>query len=177
MITATNRDLAEAIRQGKFREDLYYRLSVFPIHVPPLRERVEDIPLLVWVFLEEFSSRMGKKIGQVPRKTMEALQRHPWPGNVRELRNVIEHGAIITTGDTLRIPMLEESTPVASQARRSLAEAERDYILKVLERTLWRIKGPKGAAAELGLNPATLYSRMKKLGIQPRRQMENDSAC
>ena len=104
VIAATNRDLAEEVRKGRFREDLYYRLNVFPIRVPPLRERPEDIPLLVWAFLEEFSSRMGKKITQVPRKTMEALQRHPWPGNVRELRNVIEHGAIITTGDTLRVP-------------------------------------------------------------------------
>ena len=100
-IAATNRDLAEEVRKGRFREDLYYRLNVFPIRVPPLRERAEDIPLLVWAFLEEFSARMGKKITQVPRKTMEALQRHAWPGNVRELRNVIEHGAILTTGDTL----------------------------------------------------------------------------
>ena len=175
VIAATNRDLAEAIKQGKFREDLYYRLNVFPIRVPPLRERAEDIPLLVWAFLEEFSSRMGKKITQVPRKTMDALQRHPWPGNVRELRNVIEHGAIITTGDTLRIPMLDEAAPAAAP-RQTLADAEREHILRALERTGWHIKGPKGAAAELGLNPATLYSRMKKLGIQPRRQTENGSA-
>ena len=133
--------------------------------MPPLRERAEDIPLLVWTFLEEFSSRMGKKITQVPRKTMEALQRHPWPGNVRELRNVIEHGAIITTGDTLRIPMLDEAAPVAAP-QQTLADAEREHILRALERTGWHIKGPKGAAAALGLNPATLYSRMKKLGIR-----------
>ena len=116
VIAATNRDLTEEIRKGRFREDLYYRLNVFPIRVPPLRERAEDIPLLVWAFLEEFSSRMGKKITQVPRKTMEALQRHPWPGNVRELRNVIEHGAIVTTGDTLRVPMLDEAAPVGGAA-------------------------------------------------------------
>ena len=98
VIAATHRDLAEDVRKGRFREDLYYRLNVFPILVPPLRERAEDIPLLVWAFLEEFCARMGKKITQVPRRTMEALQRYPWPGNVRELRNVIEHGAIVTTG-------------------------------------------------------------------------------
>ena len=122
---------------------------MFPIVVPPLRERAEDIPLLVWTFLEEFSTRMGKKITQVPRKTMEALQRHPWPGNVRELRNVIEHGAIITTGDTLRVPMLDEATPVAAPPQ-TLAEAEREHILRALERTGWHIKGPKGAAADTG---------------------------
>ena len=166
VIAATNRDLAEEVRKGRFREDLYYRLNVFPIRVPPLRERAEDIPLLVWTFLEEFSSRMGKKITQVPRKTMEALQRHPWPGNVRELRNVIEHGAIITTGDTLRVPMLDDAAPAAAPPQ-TLADAEREHILRALESTGWRIKGPKGAAAALGLNPSTLYSRMKKLGIRP----------
>ena len=107
VIAATNRDLAEDVRKGRFREDLYYRLNVFPIRMPPLRERAEDVPLLVWAFLEDFSSRMGKKITQVPRKTMEALQRHPWPGNVRELRNVVEHATIITTGNTLRVPILD----------------------------------------------------------------------
>ena len=175
LIAATNRDLAEEIRKGRFREDLYYRLNVFPIRVPPLRERAEDIPLLVWTFLEEFSSRMGKKITQVPRKTMDALQRHPWPGNVRELRNVIEHGAIITTGDTLRLPTLDEAPPEAAPPT-TLADAEREHILRALESADWHVKGPKGAAAALGLNPATLYSRMKKLGIRPRRQAENGSA-
>ena len=175
LIAATNRDLADAIKQGRFREDLYYRLNVFPIRVPPLRERPDDIPMLVWAFLEEFSSRMGKKITQVPRTTMAALQRHPWPGNVRELRNVIEHGAIVTTGDTLRVPMLDETTPAASPLQ-TLAEAEREHILRALERAGWRVKGPKGAAAELGLNPATLYSRMKKLGIRPHQKGANGSA-
>jgi PAS domain S-box-containing protein len=167
LIAATNRDLTEAIRQGRFREDLYYRLNVFPIRVPPLRERTEDIPLLVWTFLEEFSSRMGKKITQVPRAAMAALQRHPWPGNVRELRNVIEHGAIVTAGDTLRLPLLDEGTspPVAAPPL-TLAQAEREHILRALERAGWHIKGAQGAAAVLGLNPATLYSRMKKLGIK-----------
>jgi formate hydrogenlyase transcriptional activator len=166
VIAATHRDLVEDIRKGRFREDLYYRLNVFPIRMPPLRERAEDIPLLVWAFLEEFSTRMGKKITHVPRATMDALQRHPWPGNVRQLRNVIEHGAIITTGDTLRIPALGDGGPGASRPQ-TLADAERDHILRALEATRWRVKGPRGAAAALGLNPSTLRSRMKKLGIQP----------
>jgi transcriptional regulator with GAF, ATPase, and Fis domain len=166
VIAATNRDLAEEIKRGRFREDLYYRLNVFPIRVPALRERAEDIPLLVWTFLEELSSRMGKRITQVPRKTMEALQRHSWPGNVRELKNVIEHGAILTTGDTLRVPMLDDAAPVGA-AQPTLADSERELILRALESKSWKIKGPKGAAAALGLNPSTLYSRMKKLGIRP----------
>jgi len=171
VIAATNRDLAEEVRKGRFREDLYYRLNVFPIFMPPLRERTEDIPLLVWAFLKEFSSRMGKKINRVPRKTMEALQRHPWPGNVRELRNVLEHGAIVTNGETLKVPMLEAPAPTP-QLTQKLADSEREHILKALERTGWRIKGPVGAAAALGLKPSTLYSRMRKLGIPHWRQKE-----
>jgi formate hydrogenlyase transcriptional activator len=174
VIAATNRDLTEDLRTGRFREDLYYRLNVFPIRVPPLRERAEDIPLLVWTFLEEFSSRMGKKITKVACQTMDTLQRHPWPGNVRELRNVIEHGSIITEGDTLRMPMLDEAAPVEVLPP-TLAEAEREHILRALEKAGWHIKGPKGAAAELGLNPATLYSRLKKLGIRTPRQADNGS--
>jgi transcriptional regulator with GAF, ATPase, and Fis domain len=166
VIAATNRDLAEEIKKGRFREDLYYRLNVFPIRVPPLRERAEDIPQLVWAFLEEFSSRMGKRITQVPRRTMEALQHHSWPGNVRELRNVIEHSAILTSGDTLRVPALGDGAPVAAPEP-TLADSERELILRALESKGWHIKGPRGAAAALGLNPSTLYSRMKKLGIRP----------
>jgi PAS domain S-box-containing protein len=175
VIAATNRDLTDEVRKGRFREDLFYRLNVFPIRMPPLRERTEDIPLLVWTFLEDLSSRMGKKITQVPRTTMDALQRHPWPGNVRELRNVIEHGAIITTGNTLKVPVLDDAAPAVALPQ-TLADAEREHIQRVLESTGWRIKGPKGAAAALGLNPATLYSRMKKLGIRPRGQTEDGAA-
>jgi DNA-binding NtrC family response regulator/PAS domain-containing protein len=171
VIAATNRDLADEVRKGRFREDLFYRLNVFPIRMPPLRERAEDIPLLVWTFLEDLCSRMGKKITQVPRATMEALQCHSWPGNVRELRNVIEHGAIITPGDTLKVPMLDDATPGGALPK-TLADAEREHILRTLGSTQGRIKGPKGAAAVLGLNPATLYSRMKKLGIRPSRLHE-----
>ncbi len=175
LIAATHRDLAEDIRKGRFREDLYYRLNVFPILVPPLRERAEDIPLLVWAFLEEFCARMGKKITQVPRRTMEALQRYPWPGNVRELRNVIEHSAIVTTGETLKVSMLDEVAAVAAP-RQTLADSERELILQTLETKRWKIKGLTGAAAALGLNPSTLYSRMKKLGIRPPGPAEDGSA-
>ena len=168
LVAATNRDLVEEIRKGRFREDLYYRLNVFPIRVPPLRERAEDIPQLVWTFLEEFSSRMGKKITQVPRQTMEALQRYAWPGNVRELKNVVEHSAIVTTGDTLKVPMLDDTVATGARGPQpTLADSERELILRALEGKRWRIKGPTGAAAALGLNPSTLYSRMKKLGIRP----------
>jgi formate hydrogenlyase transcriptional activator len=167
LIAATNRDLLEEIKKGRFREDLFYRLSVFPIRVPPLRDRAEDIPALVWVFLEGFCARMGKRITQVPRKTMESLQRHPWPGNVRQLKNAIEHAAIITTGDTLRVPTLDEVVASVAGTSPTLADAERDAILRALESSGWRVKGPTGAAASLGLNPSTLFSRIRKLGLRP----------
>jgi PAS domain S-box-containing protein len=175
VIAATNRDLAEEIRAGRFREDLYYRLSVFPIRMPALRERAEDIPLLVWAFLDEIASRMGKKITQVPRKTMAELQRRPWTGNVRELRNVIEHAVLITTGSTLTVPALETAAPGAAM-NQTLAEVERDYIVQTLKQYGWQIKGPTAAAAALGLKPSTLRSRMKKLGIPYRSETRNGSA-
>jgi formate hydrogenlyase transcriptional activator len=168
LIAATNRDLEEDVRQGRFREDLYYRLNVFPIEVPPLRQRAEDIPLLVWAFLEELNARMGKRITQVPRTTMEALQARSWPGNVRELRNVIEHAVIVAVDGTLRVPQLPKSARRTSVPL-TLEDVERDHILRTLESTGGRIKGPGGAAGILAINPATLYSRMKKLGIERRR--------
>jgi transcriptional regulator with GAF, ATPase, and Fis domain len=171
VIAATNRDLAEEVRKGRFREDLYYRLKVFPIEIPPLRERLEDIPLLVFAFMEEFSSRMGKKITKIPRKAMEILQGHGWPGNIRELRNVVEHSVILTAGDTLKLTVLGDS-PTRGAQPVTLAEAEREHILKMLESTGWRIKGAHGAAARLDLQPSTLYSRMQKLGIPHRRQKD-----
>jgi PAS domain S-box-containing protein len=175
LIAATNRDLVEAIKQGKFREDLYYRLNVFPIVVPPLRDRKEDIPLLVWSFIEEFSTRMGKRITRVPRKAMEELQRRTWPGNVRELRNVIEHAAIITPGDALLLPALDDAAPPAASWQ-TLADAEREHILRALASTGGQVKGPKGAAAKLGINGSTLVSRMKKLGITPHQQTQHERA-
>jgi transcriptional regulator with GAF, ATPase, and Fis domain len=171
VIAATNRDLAEEVRKGRFREDLYYRLNVFPIQIPPLRERMEDIPLLVFAFMEEFATRMGKKVSKIPRKAMNSLQGHGWPGNIRELRNVIEHSVILTAGDTLKLTALAEA-PVRETQPMTLAEAEREHILKTLESTSWRIKGPHGAAARLDMQPSTLYSRMQKLGIPHRRQKD-----
>ena len=165
IIAASNRDLAHDVRQGKFRQDLYYRLNVFPIAVPPLRERPEDIPLLTWTFVREFQNKMGKRIESIPKRTMEAIRRYPWPGNVRELRNVIEHAMIVSSGNSLdvRIPTILSEEPVTSPA---LEDVERKHILSVLEKSRWRLTGEGGAAARLGLKRTTLYSRMKKLGIK-----------
>ena len=165
MVCATNRDLAEEVRKGRFREDLYYRLNVFPIKIPPLRERRDDIPELVWAFLQEFSKRMGRNITRIPRRAVESLQRYHWPGNVRQLKNVIEHSVIVSRGETLKVSMPEES--LASGAKpAALAEMEREYILQTLKAVGWRIKGPQGAAGILGMKPSTLYTRMEKLGIR-----------
>jgi PAS domain S-box-containing protein len=175
VIAATNRDLADDVRKGKFREDLYYRLKVFPIAIPPLRERLEDIPLMVFAFMEEFSMRMGKRVTKLSNKAMESLQRYPWPGNIRELRNVIEHSVILSTSDVLKLNFLGDS-PTREPQPITLAEAEREHILKTLESTGWRIKGRRGAAERLDMEPSTLYSRMQKLGIPTRRQKEEQAA-
>jgi formate hydrogenlyase transcriptional activator len=164
VIAASNRDLAGAVRAGHFREDLFYRLNVFPITVPPLRERREDIPLLVWTFVEEFAQALGKSIQGVARESMEALQRYPWPGNVRELRNVIERAMILSTRPTLSVDIPEG--PHAATARSlAMREVERRHILHVLQLTGWRVRGTNGAAALLGLKPSTLETRMAKLGL------------
>lgn len=168
VIAASNRDLKEEVRRGRFREDLFFRLNVFPLRVPPLRERREDIPLLTWSFLSEFSTQMGKAFTKISRATMEALQQNDWPGNVRELRNVLERAAILSTGDTLKLQEITESSVADPPV--TLSECEHRHILATLERTRWRIKGPKGAAALLGINPSTLYSRMEKLGIPTARE-------
>jgi len=167
VIAATNRNLAEEVKKGNFREDLYYRLNVFPIVVPPLRERSEDIPLLVWSFVHEFGEKMGKKINKVSRQDMAALQRYPWPGNVRELRNVVEHAVIVSSGDTLQV-RLPESGGGELSGLHTLEQYETMHILDALRLTGWRIKGEGGAARLLGINPSTLYSRMQKLGIANR---------
>jgi DNA-binding NtrC family response regulator len=168
VIAATNRDLEKAVREGQFREDLFYRLNVFPIRVPPLRERPEDIPLLVWAFIREFGRSMGKAIDSVPRPAMDALQRHPWPGNVRELRNVVERAMIVARGPVLQIdpPPPGPATGVPAAEGLTLAEVERRHILVVLEQTGWRVSGRRGAAERLGLKPTTLEYRMTKLGIR-----------
>jgi PAS domain S-box-containing protein len=166
-IVATNRDLAEEVRKGRFRQDLYYRLNVFPIQVPPLRERADDIPLMVQAFVGEFAGRIGRKIRQVPRRAMDTMLRYPWPGNIRELRNVIERAVIICPGDTLQLE-IPDLAPGDLGAPSTLAETEAEYIRAMLRRTGGRVKGAGGAAALLGMKPSTLYSRMKKLGIPTR---------
>ena len=169
VIAATNRNLEEAVKKGTFREDLYYRLKVFPIEVPPLREHREDIPLLVHAFLVEFSGKMGKKIRTVPENTMEMLKQYHWPGNVRELRNIVEQAVIITDGDVLKVKFLERLSESASEIG-TLEKAERGHIIRVLEKTGWRIKGRNGAAELLGLKPSTLYTKMERLGIPTNRE-------
>jgi formate hydrogenlyase transcriptional activator len=165
IITATNKDLEKAVREGKFREDLYYRLNVFPISIPPLRERREDIPLLVWAILEEFSTALGKHIDAISQSTMDALVRYSWPGNIRELRNVIERAMILATDSKLRVqvPNPTNGRPVQSFA---LEDVERKHFLSVLDMTGWRVRGKNGAAEILGLKPTTLTSRLARLGIR-----------
>ena len=164
IVAATNRDLSAAVEAGCFREDLYYRLNVFPISVPPLRERGEDIAALVWAFVEELGMKMGKSIESIPRRTMQELQAYPWPGNVRELRNVIERAMILSKGSNLQVevPRISDSK---TRPNLTLDEFEREYILEVLDKTQWRVSGKNGAAEILGLKPTTLESRMAKLGI------------
>jgi len=165
IIAATNRDLAQDVAEGKFRKDLYYRLNVFPIAVPPLRERPEDIPLLVWAFVRQYEKKMGKRIDHIPRKRMEDLQQYLWPGNARQLRNVVERAMIVSSGKTLDVDL--PRTPSSDvPASLSLTDAERMHILGVLEKCGWRLAGPGGAAESLGLKRTTLQSKMKKLGIK-----------
>jgi formate hydrogenlyase transcriptional activator len=165
IITATHRNLRKRIIEGTFREDLFYLLNVFPIEVPPLRERSEDIPLLVWRFVDEFSKAFGKRVDAISHTDMAALQRHPWPGNIRELRNVVERAMIVATGPGLSIPIPPLSPPTTA-SRTALLDVEREHILGVLDRTGWRIRGPHGAAQALGLKPTTLEARMARLGLR-----------
>ena len=169
IIAATNRDLAERVQEGLFRQDLYFRLNVFPIHLPPLRERQDDIALLTWRFVRELERKMGKKIESIPRKTMEMLQDYPWPGNVRELRNVIEQALIVSSGSqlNLHLPDLREGAH-----HQTLRGAEHRHIVAALEKTSWRIKGAGGAAELLGLKPSTLYTTMRRLGIPTRHEKD-----
>ena len=164
IVAATNGDLAAAVRDGRFREDLFYRLNVFPITVPPLRERPEDIPLFVQAFVDDLAAAMGKRIDDVDADSIGGLLEHDWPGNVRELRNVVERAMILATGPTLRIDAPAGATLHHVQESDTRAEM-RTRILQVLQDTGWRIRGPHGAAARLGLNPSTLESRIKRLGL------------
>lgn len=165
IIAASNRDLAVEVEQGRFRRDLYYRLKVFPIRLPSLCERREDIPLLAWEFVNEFGERMGKKIRRIASRDMELLKAYEWPGNIRELRNVIEHAMIVSKGETLELERLAVGMSQTA-ATMTLEEMERRHIRKVLELSGGRVKGAGGAAERLDINPSTLYSRMRKLGIK-----------
>ncbi|MBP7936572.1 MAG: sigma 54-interacting transcriptional regulator, partial [Phycisphaerae bacterium] len=165
VIAATNRDLSAAVRNGTFRQDLYYRLNVFPITVPPLRDRREDIPQLAWAFIKEFGEKMGKPISHINRTSMAALQAYLWPGNIRELRNVIERSMILTQRKELSVT-LPQSAGKARDAGAQMQEVERRHIRHILETTGGRIRGKGGAAELLGLKVSTLYSRMKKLSIR-----------
>jgi formate hydrogenlyase transcriptional activator len=171
VIAATNRPLAQAVKEGKFREDLFYRLDVFPIEVPPLRERHEDIAMLSWTFVKEFSHSMGKPIEEISDESMAALEEYHWPGNIRELRNVIERAMILQHGRKLNIKLGHTTLgPIAVKATAgSLDEAERAIILQAVEQCNWRIRGANGAAALLDIKPTTLESRIKRLGLTPRR--------
>ena len=166
VVAATNRNLAEMVSEGEFRSDLYFRLNVFPITIPPLRERTEDIPLLTEFFLRQFSRRMGKLIDAIPASTMSQLKQYAWPGNVRELQNVIERAVILTDGSTLRVPLDDLEMPLASEEPAvTLRQAESCHILKTLRDTNWVLGGPRGAAVRLGLKRTTLISKMRKLGL------------
>ncbi len=169
VVAATNADLVAAVREGRFRSDLYYRLHVFPIAIPPLRERPEDIPLLAKHFLESYRLKLNRPSLELSHGSMERLVRYTWPGNVRELQNVIERAVILSRSSIVEIadqflipskPLPQTASPV------NLQELEREHIQRVLQQTHWRIYGPYGAADLPGLNPSTLRSRMKKLGIR-----------
>ncbi len=167
LVAATNRDLASMVGENRFRSDLYYRLNVFPIVLPPLRERSDGIPSLVRHFTQQFARRMGKRIESIPATTMDSLVKYPWPGNVRELQNVIERAVILSSGPALQVP-LEDLKPVGGQvpaAAITLVDAEREHIVGALRKTGWVVGGPKGAAAVLGMKRSTLQNKMKKLGI------------
>ena len=169
IVAATHRDLEEMILEKQFRSDLYYRLNVFPISIPPLRERLNDIPLLVRHFVNRAACRLNKTIDSIPAETMNALTRYLWPGNIRELENVIERAVILSSGPVLEVSLGDLRTRMAACAESgkslTLEEVEREHILATLKETRWVVAGPGGAAARLGLNRSTLHFRMKKLGI------------
>ena len=170
LVAATNRDLAQMVAEKQFREDLYFRLNVFPIRIPPLRERAGDIPLLVRHFVDRYAERMNKRIETIPEEAMAALCRHAWPGNIRELQNFIERAVILTPDSVLKIQAneLQDSVPVPSTAPNTLEDFEREHILQTLRETGGVIGGRNGAAAKLGLKRTTLFSKMEKLGISRR---------
>jgi formate hydrogenlyase transcriptional activator len=165
IIAATNRDLEKAVSEGRFREDLYYRLNVFPIAIPPLRERVEDIGPLAWQFIRDFSKSLGKSINSISPQSIRQLERYHWPGNVRELRNVIERAVILAAGSELTIAMPQPTASRQPTASLTLKNLQIEHIRATLQSTNWRIRGAGGAAERLGLKPTTLETRMAKLGV------------
>ncbi len=187
IVAGTNRDLAQMVQERRFRADLFYRLNVFPITLPPLRERPQDIPLLVRHFVGKFADRMNKEVSHVSDEVMQALQQYDWPGNVRELQNIIERAVVMSAGPELQLPnptssVLKRTIHVsriverrAPAGIRTLAEAERDHIVKVLEQAGGVVGGPNGAAARLGLTRTTLIFRMRKLGIGQERAVADPS--
>jgi formate hydrogenlyase transcriptional activator len=172
LIAATNRDLGAMVEEQKFRADLFYRLNVFPVHVPPLRERQDDIPLLVRHFVQQFARRMGKAVDTIPTETMNALIHYHWPGNIRELQNLVERAVILSSGPILKVPLNDlhaQPAPAAPRRIETLEDAERRHILEALAASAWVISGPNGAATSLGLKRSTLQARMEKLGIRRAR--------
>jgi formate hydrogenlyase transcriptional activator len=167
LVAATNRNLVDMVKRNEFRSDLYYRLNVFPIPLPPLRDRREDIPALVAHFVEIYARRMDKQIEHISPETMSAMVSYQWPGNIRELQNFIERSVILTSGNVLHPPLTSLRTAAATESvgAITLEDAERDHILKTLEQTRWVVSGPNGAASRLGIKRSTLYFRMQKLGI------------
>jgi formate hydrogenlyase transcriptional activator len=171
LVAATNRDLEEMVAARTFRSDLYYRLRVFPLVMPPLRERQEDIPMLVRYFVQKYARRMNRAVETIPSETLDLLVRYSWPGNIREMENLIERAVIVSPGPVLRVPVSELKLPLEPAAGNllTLEAAEREHILKALEATKWVLAGPRGAAAMLGMKRTTLQSRMQKLGLARRR--------
>ena len=167
LVAATHRNLVEMVKRNEFRSDLYYRLNVFPVPLPPLRARREDIPALVEHFVEIYARRMNKQIDQISPETMSELTSYPWPGNIRELQNFIERSVILTSGNVLESPLasLRNAAEVESLGPITMEDAEREHIRKTFEQTRWVVSGPNGAAARLGIKRSTLYFRMQKLGI------------
>jgi formate hydrogenlyase transcriptional activator len=168
VVAATNRDLKQMVANKEFRADLFYRLSVFPISLPPLRERPEDIPALARHFMTKFAERMNKLVDEIPPETMEAMAAYDWPGNVRELQNFIEHGVIVSEGSVFqaRLSQLRPRTENPARSRKTLEDATREHILETLRETNWVVGGRHGAAARLGLARTTLISKMRRLGIE-----------
>jgi len=169
IVAATHRELEDMVLQKEFRSDLYYRLNVFPISIPPLRDRLDDVPLLVRHYVQEAARRMNKTIDTIPRGTMEALTQYGWPGNIRELENVIERAVILSPGCALQVPLRDLRSRIVpghgNEKPQTLADVEREHIRATLKETRWVLSGPRGAASRLGMNRSTLYFRMKKLGI------------